>query len=45
MIAQEEVISNVLEMPVVKSLVIEPENPLEQTMFEWLVENGQAFDD
>jgi len=41
----EEVISNVLEPNVVESCKIEPTILNPQTMFEWLVENGQAVDD
>lgn len=43
--ASEEVISNVLEPHVIESCKIEPTILQPQTMFEWLVENGQAFED
>ena len=41
----EEVISNVLEPHVIESCKIESTVLQPQTMFEWLVENGQAFED
>lgn len=41
----EEVISSVLEPHVIESCKVEPTILQPQTMFEWLVENGQAFED
>jgi hypothetical protein len=40
----KEVISNVLEPHVIESYKVEPVILQSQTMFEWLVENGQAFE-
>lgn len=40
----EEVISNVLEPRVIESYKVEPTILQPQTMFEWLVENGQAVE-